>query len=241
MLFKNNPLQANPTIFALPLSKLVFGISLFAASITAAHAATVAMTIPKVNGAFINGNNVTIAASTDVISVRLKAETFVIGSSATRNGAGNFVVTPAIMGTIGARTFNAEGLTAAGAVLITSTAAVSVSNLEFATPASGASISSNSLFTLTVGAGTQTSKVDYSVDAVALGSFTNKAENFKRDTTLLNTGARVLKAISYNSAGVKIAEVTRNITITSAAPTTPQAALDQAVQNAKNLDRKSVV
>jgi beta-lactamase class A len=231
MLFKNNQLHAG---IASALSKLALGFTIFAGLVSAAQAATVAMTIPKVNGAFINGNNVTIAASTDVISVRLKAETFVIGSSATRDGAGNFVVTPAVMGTIGSRTFNAEGLNAAGAVLITSSVAVSVSNLEFATPASGAAIVSNSLFTLTVGAGTQTSKVDYSVDAVALGSYTNKAENFKRDTTLLNTGARVLKAISYNSAGTKIAEVTRNITITVAAPTTPQAALDQAVQNAKN-------
>jgi beta-lactamase class A len=203
-------------------------------SVGSVWAQTVTIDSPTANAVFMNGTPVTVSASNDIASITLKAETFVIGSSSARNSSGKFVITPAIMGTIGARTLNAEGFSAANVKLATGSRAVTVSNLEWSSPSAGASIISNTNFNLTVASSTATARVEYFADTFSLGSYTNRAENFLRPTSLLNTGNRTLKAVSYNAAGTKITEKSIAVTVIAGPPATAQAALDQAVAAAKS-------
>jgi hypothetical protein len=177
---------------------------------------------PKKNTTFLNGTAVTVAASTAVTQVILKAETFEVGRSSTRNANGKFVIMPAIMGTTGARTFNAEAYNSAGTKLTTYTAPVTVYNVDVLSPAAGSSYASGATITGQVQAASNVAKIDYFADANLIGSSTDAATMFKRDFTLANGGSRVIKAVAYNSAGANIGEDSTTITVTGVTPPTCQ-------------------
>jgi hypothetical protein len=174
---------------------------------------------PQKNSEFLNGASVTVAASDRISQVVLRAETFEIGRSSTRDGAGRFVVNPVIIGTIGARTFNVDAILANGTVAAASAAPVNVINITLLSPAEGASFNSNEVFAIQAKTVSTTTRVEYFADNVSLGSITDASTMFKRDTTLVNAGSRVIKAVAYNASGTKLGEDTSAITIAATTPT----------------------
>jgi hypothetical protein len=174
---------------------------------------------PQKNSEFLNGTSVMAAASDRISQVVLRAETFEIGRSSTRDGAGRFVVNPVIIGTIGARTFNVDALLANGTIATTSAVPVNVINITLLSPAEGASFNSNEVFAIQAKTVSTATRVEYFADNVSLGSVTDASTMFKRDTTLVNTGSRVIKAVAYNAGGTKLGEDTSAITIAATTPT----------------------
>jgi hypothetical protein len=178
---------------------------------------------PKKNTQFLNGTAVTVAASAAVTQVILKAETFEVGRSSTRDANGKFIITPAIMGTVGSRTFNAEAYNSAGTKLTTYSAPVTVYNVDVLSPAAGSSHASGATITAQAQAASNVAKVDYFADNNLIGSATDASTLFKRDFTLANGGSRVIKAVAYNSGGTNIGEDSTTITVTGGtAPATCQ-------------------
>jgi hypothetical protein len=174
---------------------------------------------PQKNSEFLNGTAVTVAASDRISQVVLRAETFEIGRSSTRDGAGRFVINPVIIGTIGARTFNVDAVLANGQIAATSVVPVTVINITLLSPAEGASFNSNEVFAAQAKTVSTATRVEYFADNVSLGSVTDASTMFKRDTTLVNAGSRVIKAVAYNASGTKLGEDTSTITIVSTTTT----------------------
>jgi hypothetical protein len=174
---------------------------------------------PQKNSEFLNGTALTVAASDRISQVVLRAETFEIGRSSTRDGAGRFVVNPVIIGTIGARTFNVDAVLANGQIAATSVVPVTVINITLLSPAEGASFNSNEVFAAQAKTVSTATRVEYFADNVSLGSVTDASTMFKRDTTLVNAGSRIIKAVGYNASGTKLGEDTSTITIVSTAAT----------------------
>ena len=84
---------------------------------------------PQSNAEFLNGTPVVVAASDRVTQVVLKAETFEIGRTSTRDGVGRFIINPAVVGTIGARTFNFDALLSTNVSVATKAVPVTVINV----------------------------------------------------------------------------------------------------------------
>ncbi len=177
---------------------------------------------PQANAEFLNGSPVTVAASDRISQVILRAETFEIGRSSTRNAAGRFVITPAVIGTIGARTFNLDAQLANGALAATKSVPVTVINVNLLTPVAGASYLANEVFSAQSTTVSTTARVEYFADAVSLGSITDASTSFKRDISLTTAGSRVIKAVAYNASGTKLGEDSATITIRSSATATCQ-------------------
>jgi hypothetical protein len=185
---------------------------------------------PFANAEFLNGTPITVNASDRVSQVVVAAETFEIGRTSSRNPAGQFIVQPVIMGTIGARTLNVTATLANGSVVTTKTLPVTVINATLLAPTEGASFASGETFTAQARAVSSTTRVDYVVDGALIGSQFDAATLFKRDINLVNAGSRVVKAIAYNSAGVKLGEDNNTISITAATPScTPPQTLQNGV------------
>jgi hypothetical protein len=193
------------------------GTLLSTATISISVVDIVVVTPPK-NSEFLNGAPVTVAASDRIAQVVLRAETFEIGRSSTRDGVGRFVINPVIIGTIGARTFNVDALLANGQIVATNSVPVTVTNIALISPAEGASFDSGQVFAAQAKAVTGTARVEYFADGISLGSITDASTMFRRDTTLVNAGSRVMKAVAYNASGVKLGEDTSTITIRFTTP-----------------------
>ncbi len=174
---------------------------------------------PQKNSEFLNGTPVIVAASDRIAQVVLRAETFEIGRASTRDGVGRFVINPVVIGTIGARTFNADALLANGQMVATSVVPVTVTNIALISPAEGASFDSGEVFAAQAKTVSGTTRVEYFADAISLGSITDASTMFRRDTSLANAGSRVMKAVAYNASGVKLGEDSSTIAIRSATPT----------------------
>lgn len=177
---------------------------------------------PKPNTTYANGAPATFAASAVIKQVILKAETFEIGRTSIRDGAGQFVISPAIMGTIGARTLNAEGYNANGTKIITRVIPVTVSNISIVSPNGGAMFASGATFSAQVQAVSTTAKVDYFADNILIGSATDSSTLFKRDISLVNGGNRVIKAANYNAFNVKLGEASVTIIVSPPVCVAPQ-------------------
>ncbi|MBL8516573.1 MAG: hypothetical protein JNM76_06360 [Betaproteobacteria bacterium] len=171
---------------------------------------------------FLNGTPVAIAAGPAATRVVLKAETFEIGRSDSRDISGEFDVTPAIMGTLGSRTLVAEAYNAAGTLLGSHSVPVSVVNVDFVTPPTGAHFTSGAEITAQVQAVAGTARVDYLVDNVMIGSATDATSQFRRMFTLVNSGTRNLKAIAYTGGGAKLGEDASSIVIDAVSCTPPK-------------------
>jgi Fungal chitosanase of glycosyl hydrolase group 75 len=185
---------------------------------------------PQSSAEFLNGTPVVVAASDRVTQVVLKAETFEIGRSSTRDGVGRFIINPAIMGTIGARTFNFDALLSTNASVATKAVPVTVTNVTLVSPAENASFNSGATFTMQAKAVATATRVEYFADAVLLGSYTDAATMFSRATSLNTAGTRVMKATSYNSSNVALGSDTSTITIVAPTPTcTPPQVLQNNV------------
>ena len=175
---------------------------------------------PQANANYNNGTPVVINASSRVTSVILLADTYEIGRANTRDANSQFSITPAILNTIGNRTFKLDAYSSNGSKIDTRSETVAVvSNLSITSPANGATFESGVNFTLEVNAPVGTSRVDYYADTFFLSSINDAASNFKRDLNLSNTGSRVLKAQAFNAAGTKLAESLVTITIQAATGT----------------------
>ncbi len=183
---------------------------------------------PQTNAEFLNGTPVVVAASDRVTQVVLKAETFEIGRTTTRDGVGRFIINPAVVGTIGARTFNFDALLLTNASVATSAVPVTVTNVALVTPAEGASYNSGATFTMQAKAVSTATRVEYFADTVWLGSYTDRSTMFSRATSLNTAGNRVMRATSYNAGGTVLGTDTSNITIVAATPT---CVLPQVLQN----------
>lgn len=173
----------------------------------------VLMKSPTANATYANGKPVTINASAVVTGVILKAETFEIGRSFSRDAANQFVITPAVMGAIGNRTLNVEAYNASGAKIATQSVPVKVSNIDLISPASGATFASGATISAQVQAVSTTARVEYFADGVSLGTVADPATQFRRDFTLINGGSRVIKAVNTNSSGSKLGEASVTITV----------------------------
>lgn len=173
----------------------------------------VLMKSPTANATYANGTPVTINASAAVSGVILKAETFEIGRSFSRDAANQFVITPAVMGTIGSRTLNVEAYNAGGTKIATQSVPVKVSNIDLVSPASGATFPSGATISAQVQAVSTTARVEYFADGVSLGTVADPATQFRRDFTLINGGSRVIKAVNTNSSGTKLGEASVTITV----------------------------
>ena len=175
---------------------------------------------PQVNANYNNGTPVVINASPRVASIVLKAETYEIGRANIRDMNNQFTINPAMMSTLGNRTFNVEAYNSNGAKIDTRSEAVTVvSNISITSPANGSTFESGVNFTLQVSAPVGTNKVDYYADSFFLGSTTDAASSFKRDLNLVNTGPRVLKALAFNAVGSKLGDTMITITIKAATGT----------------------
>ncbi len=168
---------------------------------------------PKANSEYLNGSTITVDASDRITQVTLKAETFEIGRTSTRDGAGRFVMNPAIVSTVGSRTFNFDALLSTGASAATKAVAVTVINVTLLSPAQGATFNSDEVFAAQAKAVSTTARVEYFADSISLGSITDAATLFKRDTSLTNGGNRVIKAVVYNSSGTRLGEDSSTITV----------------------------
>jgi hypothetical protein len=177
---------------------------------------------PSANANYMNGTAVTISASAAVSYVILKAETFEIGRSGARDANGDFLFPPAIMGTLGSRTFNAEAYNANGTKIGTDTVPVNVVNVAFTSPPAGATFDSGTTFTARVATVSTATRVDYYADSVLVDTMTNVSENFKRDISLVNSGNRSLRAVAFNASGTKLGEASIAITINGGPVTTCQ-------------------
>jgi hypothetical protein len=182
----------------------------------------VLMANPTANSVYANGTPVTISASAAVTTVILKAETFEIGRAGVRDAANQFVILPAVMSTIGARTFNLEAYNANNARIATQAVPVTVTNISMVSPANGASFNSGQTFAAQVQAVSTTARVDYYADTVFLESVTNASTQFRRDTSLVNAGSRVIKAVAFNASGTKLGEASSTITINATSCTPPK-------------------
>ncbi len=183
---------------------------------------------PQTNAEFLNGTPVVVAASDRVTQVVLKAETFEIGRTSTRDGVGRFIINPAVVGTIGARTFNFDALLSTNASVATKAVPVTVTNVTLVTPTEGASYNSGATFTMQAKAVSTATRVEYFADTVLLGSYTDASTMFNRATSLNTGGSRVMKATSYNASGAVLGNDTSTITIVAATPT---CVLPQVLQN----------
>jgi Fungal chitosanase of glycosyl hydrolase group 75 len=194
------------------------GVLVSSATITI-NVVDVSIANPAVNSEYLNATPIAVAASDRIAQVVLRAETFEIGRSGTRDGAGRFVINPAVIGTIGARTFNFDALLANGSIAATKSIPVTVINVTLLTPTEGASFLSNEVFSAQSKAVVSAARVEYFADGVSLGSISDATTLWKRDITLVNTGTRVIKAVAYNASGVKLGEDAANISIGSNTPT----------------------
>ena len=184
---------------------------------TSINVVDVLMQTPKANAIFINGTPITLDASTRTARVVLKADSYEIARSSTRNANNQFVITPPLLNTIGKRNLVVEAYTSAGTLVDTRTTSVTVANLVIISPGKGTSYSSGAPISLTVKTAPGTTEVVYYSDSYLLASVRDASTNFKLDFSLLNGGDRILKAISYNAGGTKLQEVTQTIRITSGA------------------------
>ena len=185
---------------------------------------------PQTNAEFLNGTPVVVAASDRVTQVVLKAETFEIGRTSTRDGVGRFIINPAVVGTIGARTFNFDALLSTSASVATKAVPVTVTNVTLVTPSEGASYNSGATFTMQAKVVSTATRVEYFADTVSLGSYTDASTMFSRATSLNTAGSRVMKATSYNASGTVLGSDTSAITIVAVTPTcTPPQVLQGGV------------
>ena len=183
---------------------------------------------PQSNAEFLNGTPIVVAASDGVTQVVLKAETFEIGRTTTRDGIGRFIINPTVVGTIGARTFNFDALLPTNASVATKAVPVTVTNVTLVTPAEGASYNAGVTFTMQAKAVSTAARVEYFADTLLLGSYTDASIMFGRATSLNTGGSRVMKATFYNASGAALGNDTSTITIVATAPT---CVLPQVLQN----------
>ena len=189
----------------------------------------VLMLAPKANSTFLNGTAVTIDASTSTARVVLKADTYEIARSSSRNANNQFVITPPLLNTIGKRNLIVEAYTSAGNLLDTQTTSVTVANLVLNSSDLGTTYLPGAPISLTVNTAPGTTEVVYYADTYLLGSVRDSSTHFKFDFSLQNTGKRLIRAISYNAGGTKLQEASQAIYIVNSAFTNNlQAALTSA-------------
>ncbi|WP_269533224.1 hypothetical protein [Chitinimonas sp. BJYL2] len=169
---------------------------------------------PAKNATYSNGTPASIAASAAVTKVLMLADSYQIGAATARDSNGQFVITPAYLNTIGARTFRFQGFNAAGIKIDERQVPVYVVNLTFANPGIGASFVLNDVVTAQVNAAGNVARVDYYADSYFWGSSTDRASLFKISQPVTIAGSRVLYAKAYNASGTLLSTNSLNFTVT---------------------------
>jgi beta-lactamase class A len=187
----------------------------------------------KAQGVYVNGSPIPVSADPEVARIQIKAETFAIGGSSTRDAEQRFVISPNLMNQLGSRTLNLEALDAGGNVLQTRAVPIMVRNVQLLSPSNGVNLVSNSVFVLTAKAAPNTAKVDYFADTFLLQSMTNASEQYRRETSLQALGSRALRAVAWDASGNKLGEDSISVNVVASPPSAAQTALENAVTRAR--------